>query len=271
MNEEEKKVLADLQAELTKTREEMTNLQKAQEDNKGIIEDAITLTGLIFQSPELKQKVKDEADYVSKNGYRKPGDKKEDPKPDPDKKDKDAKEDPKPVEPLKDVRVDSLDRKARMEMISKVEGRLGYSGVDKEKLKSIRGKVADEMGNSGLAIMDVPIDRLEKILENSYLVVGIKQADDSAIKSDDLIKNFTSPEGAMPSMTSTDGKSDDPVLTDDHQKWINNLGLKGQEDKVAKNLKELTEKGFVSYKPKEESADDGKKSPSGNPVAPASS
>lgn len=267
MDEETKKLIASLQEQVKATNEAIATLKKTQEDNKGIIEDAVTLTGLIFQNPELKAKVKEEADYVSVHGFRKPGEKSQEKKEEKkeEKKTEEKKEESKP-----DARIDGLDRTKRNEIISSVEKKLGYSNLTADQKKDIRAKVANQLATYGISVVNAPIDRLETMLEQAYLVTGIQEADKSAVKGEDLIKNFQNPDGAMPSMNSANSKDDNPALSATQKDWTNKLKL--PEDKVAAALKELTDTGVMTYKPKEDSSGKQEKSSSGtpNPPPPAS-
>ena len=102
-----------------------------------------------------------------------------------------------------------------------------------------------------------------------YEIVLIPQVKLNTLSNDKRIKVYFEDPGKLPGMNSGSVDSSQTQLTPTHKKWAGKLDV--SEDKVAAGLKELTETGVITYKPKEEKPLNSTPAPSGTPTPPAAS
>ncbi len=258
--------------------EKIATLEKNLETTSGFVQDASVLISVITQNADLKGKVKDAVEGFGK----KPEDKKEEPKVpkfDPytgkpleekEEKKEEKKEDKKET-PMTDPRIDSIDMNERKKVIDAVEKKFGYTKVSDDKRKEIRKAVGAQFREWGMDIATVPVDKFEANLANAYFLVGVNSLPEDDKKDTavaDLLAARDADAGALPSMSSQAENKDTTKISAEQQKWSKKLEV--PEDKVSAMMKELTDNGVATYKPKEDKKEDKQVIPSGTPNEPAS-
>lgn len=169
--------------------------------------------------------------------------------------------------PEYDPRVEAIDIKSREDAIAEIEKKYGYNTLQADKVKDLRRRVELKLNAWGTSITKAPVNQLNKLLEDAYLLEDLGNAREEK-RLDTLLEVHENP-AALPSMSSQSAVEEGPQMTDQHKSWAKKLGTK--EDKVAENLKELMETGKITYKPKEPDNNKAQASPSGQPNVPQSS
>lgn len=170
--------------------------------------------------------------------------------------------------PVKDERVDSIDGERRMKIIEEVERRFKYDSMKPEDKKELRKNVGQWLRSYEMDVATIPVDRLEERLKDAYLHVGIEQSSAKSTQPTPVIESYFSDPGKLPGMSGGSPDASATQLTPTHKKWADKLDV--SEDKVAAGLKELTETGMITYKPKEKQQVSSTPTPSGTPTPPAS-
>ena len=266
--EEQVKQLQDQIAKLTTQVEGFETAKQQLTDSSQFIEDASILVGAIMKDPDLKTRVQASiaGQPVIPPAPQPPA------APTSEDVKKDWKFDPitgkpmnEPQAPIKDTRVDSLDGQARLKIIDSVEAKFKYTNLKPEEKSAIRKQVGSWLSSYNMKVAEIPVDQLEEKLSDAYLNVGLKTAKEEG-KTDLIVDSYFDDSGKFPSMGSGSLGNDSVQLTPAHKKWAGKMQV--SEDKVAEGLKELTETGTISYKPKEEQKQNSAPAPSGQPTPP---
>lgn len=167
-----------------------------------------------------------------------------------------------PAAPTPDPKVTSLDGQKRQEIIDKVEGKFKIKAEDS---KTIRPKVGAWLRSYGLDVTEIPVDQLEQKLSDAYLNIGLQTAKETGT-TDAVVESYFDDPGKLPGMGSGGADQGQTALSATQKKWAGKLQV--PEDKVAAGLKELTETGAITYKPKEQQTTQPVQ-PSGQPNPPA--
>lgn len=257
--QEQVKALSDkLEAQTAQLTEAQTQLK----DSSTFIEDASILVSAIMKNPELKGQVSAAVQGTAPAAPAAPAtptDDKSGWKFDPQT----GKPINEPAQPAPDARIDSLDEKARLEVIDKIESKFR---ITNDQRKDMRKSVGAYLASWNMPIDKIPVSQLEDKLNDAYLHVGITQASKDG-KEMDVVSSFREDPAKFPAMGSGAATQDSTQLTPEQKKWSQKLNI--SEDKVAAGLKELTEKGTITYKPKDEVKPADQKTPSGTPTPPA--
>lgn len=257
--------ITSLSEKLKESEKATIELQSAKDELKEssqFIQDASILVTAIMKDPKLKQDVQ-----AAING--KQSDTPPTPPAPPDNKD--WKFDPLTgkalgdKEPIADKRVDSLDGQARIKIIDAVENKFKYAGLKPEEKASLRKNVGAWLSSYGMKVATIPVDQLEEKLSDAYLHVGLTEAKEKGMTGDVVDRYFEDP-GKLPGMGSGNTDASAVQLTPTHKNWAGKLNV--SEDKVAQNLKELTETGMITYKPKDDKNNVKPPAPSGTPTPP---
>lgn len=170
-----------------------------------------------------------------------------------------------PPTPPTDTRIDSLDGQKRQEIIDRVEGKFKYSTLKPEERAGIRKQVGAWLSSYNMKVTEIPVDQLEQKLSDAYLNVGLQTAKETGT-TDAVVESYFDDAGRLPGMGSGNAAQNATTISPTQQKWAKKLDV--PEDKVAAGLKELTETGVITYKPKEQQQQTGVQ-PSGTPTPPA--
>ena len=164
-----------------------------------------------------------------------------------------------------DPTIKSLDVKTRADIVAKIESKYGYDKLPEAERKELRKKVETKLNQFGTSVFTAPPHQLESLLEDTYLLSDIGKAKEQG-RLEGLVDAHVNDMGAMPTMSNTPANTDTTTLSADQQELANKWGL--NTDKVAGHLKELQEKGVITYKPKEQRQAANQPSPSGTPTPP---
>lgn len=263
-----------LQAEIKALQDQVKGFEGAKtqlEESSQFIQDASVLVGAIMKDPALKTQVQASiagqpvTPVTPTTPITPPVDDKKDWKFDP-VTGKPVGE--TPAAPAKDQRVDSLDGRERLKIIDAVEAKFKYSNLKPEEKSQIRKNVGSWLSSYGMKVAEIPVDQLEEKLNDAYLHVGLETATKEG-KATDVLDSYFEDPGKLPGMGG--GTPDDvpSQLNATQKKWAGKLQV--SEDKVAAGLKELTETGVITYKPKEPNSTVKTPAPSGTPTPPPAS
>lgn len=170
-----------------------------------------------------------------------------------------------PTEPQDSATVKSMEVKTRGDVVNKIESKYGYDKLSETDRKELRKKVESKLNQFGTSVFTAPVHQLETLLEDAYLLSDIGKAKEQG-RLEGLVDARNNELGAMPTMSNTPTDNDSTQLSADQQELANKWGL--NKDKVSEHLKELKEKGVITYKPKEERQQQNQPSPSGTPTPP---
>lgn len=152
----------------------------------------------------------------------------------------------------------------RENIVKNVENAYGISNLPEDQKKEMRKKIAQRLATYGMDVTKVPLNQLETVLKDQYLLENIPKATEDG-RMQGLIEAHSNQYGALPNMSNTPTNQEAPQVTQDQKKWADKLGV--SLDKVESNLKELEETGKVVYKPREEQPQN-QPQPSGTPQYP---
>lgn len=215
---------------------QIASLQQEKVANEAFINDATIVVNAIEQNPALKTQLKDQI----QRGF--------------------APQQPLPIQPVAPVSpqvpvaptqdqqlVSNLDMKARKDIVAQTEAAFGYSSLEQDKIMDIRRKVGNTLSSWGTSIINAPVDTLQKVLKDAYLINDIGNAKDQG-RLAGLVDAHQNDQGAFPSMGSAPQATGDTTaqMDEHHNVWSDKLGV--PRDKTAENLKEFTETGKITYK-----------------------
>ncbi len=262
MDEAAVKALKDELAALKTQVTELATAKQQLTETSEYINDTSILVNAIMKDPDLAARVQ-----ASINGG-KPATPPTPPTPPAGDEKKDWKFDPKtgkpinePTPPPPDERIASLDGQKRQEIIDRVEGKFK---IKTEETKEIRPKVGAWLRSYNMDITKIPVDQLEQKLSDAYLNIGLQSAKETG-STDAVIESYFEDPGKLPGMGSGSPENSPTTLNSTQKKWAGKLNV--PEDKVAAGLKELTETGVITYKPKDEKQA-AQATPSGTPTPP---
>ena len=143
------------------------------------VEDASVLISAVYQNPQMKEQLK----TMVQNQVNPqqppvepppatPGDKTSPPAPAAPTA---PAAPPVPAAPTNPI-VNSVDLKMRDDIVQQVEGNLGFSNLDAEKKKAIRGGVEKRLNQWGSSVMTAPVHQLTQLLKDAYLLENVQNA-----------------------------------------------------------------------------------------------
>lgn len=265
--------------EIAAIKSQVSSLAQQMEQIQPFVDDASILISSIYQNPELRRQV---ADSVQQFGQRaqqtqqpdqqpqQPAQQPQQPAPQPPQSQPTQQTPPQApqgqAQPVQDPRFDSVDMKMRDDIVKQVEQKYGYHKLPAEERKVLRQGVEKRLNQWNTSIFTAPVDSLQQSLEDAYLLADLPKAKEQG-RIEGLVDARTTDMGALPTMGTQQPESTENQLTADHKQWAKKMGV--AEDRVAGHLKELNEKGVITYKPKEQPQAAPQTIPSGQPTPPA--
>lgn len=218
-----KKQLKDAQSKIGEQAEQLKVAQ-------GYIREANELGELILENEDLKSNV--QKAWNKKYGRYADDDKQKN-------KGSDQKKDTG-VEDAKikeyDERIKGVETTTRKATIKNIEDRLGLSQMSAEERKEARTKIGEYLADFGQSVSDVPLEKLDTVMEKAYKAVNLEQAaEEGNLKT--MAQQYTNLSGAVGGLKSRniDEEEAESDLTPEQKKWAEKFGVdKGK----AKELKD---------------------------------
>lgn len=234
---------------------ELAALKGEMENMRAFVEDASILINAVYQNPTLKEGVQQQIQgtYTAPTPAPAPT-----PTPTPT---------PTPQAPKIDPMINNLDLKTRDDVVKQIEAGMGYTGMNPDQKRSLRGTVEKRLNEWGTSVLTAPVNQLSSLLKDAYLLSDIGNAKEQG-RVEALVSAHGNDLATLPGMGSGSTTSDDAsAMTEHHESWSNKLDV--SVDKVAENLKEFTETGKISYKaPEPKNIQPAQQAPSGAPIVP---
>lgn len=171
-----------------------------------------------------------------------------------------------PTQPRQDPTVASLDVKSRSDIVTKIEQRFGYDKLPEADRKKLRSSVEARLNGYGTSVFTAPVHQLESLLNDAYLLSDLPKAKEQG-RLEGIVDAHVNDIAALPTMSTTPTNTESTQLSTEQQELAQKWNL--DQSKVAGHLKELQEKGVITYKPKEQRAAESQATPSGTPTPPA--
>lgn len=170
-----------------------------------------------------------------------------------------------PQPPKQDPTVQSLDVKGRSDIVAQIEKRFGYDRLPEADRKKLRKDVESRLNVWGTSVFTAPVHQLEGLLNDAYVLSDLPKAKEQG-RAEGLIDAHINDMAALPTLSNNPTNTETTQLSSEQQELAKKWDL--DQSKVANHLKELQEKGVITYKSKEQRQADSQNIPSGTPTPP---